>query len=345
MTGANGFIGSNVVRSLMREGYEVTALVGPGVGLENLEDLEVEIREFDLLDRDGVRAALTGGTHLIHTAANYSFWYPDPGLAYRVNVEGTRNVMEAARDFGYERIVHTSSTATLSPFVRDPAEGPDTLGDEERTLNLRRFGGHYKSSKVMADMLVTRLAACGLPVVTVLPTIVLGEGDRRPTPTGSMIVHFINRRMKAYIEMPQNLVHVGDVADGHVQALERGRTGHRYILGGDDLDMRSVMRSLSNITGIPAPRVALPQKLLQALAVAEDWLARSVFPHEPLFPLEAALHARDSERFCTDKARKELGFRPRPADVVLHRAVAWFVADGHCRNQLTRNAIQARLNL
>ena len=194
----------------------------------------------------------------------------------------------------------------------------------------------------MADMLVARFAACGLPVVTVLPTIVLGEGDRRPTPTGSMIVHFINRRMKAYVEMPQNLVHVGDVADGHVQALERGRTGHRYILGGDDLDMRSVVRILAEITGIPAPRIVLPQKLFRVLAVAEDWLARSVFPHEPLFPLEAALHARDSERFCTDKARKELGFQPRPAEVVLRRAVAWFVADGHCKNRLTRKAIQAK---
>jgi len=345
VTGANGFIGSNVVRSLMREGYEVTALVGPGVGLENLEGLNVEIREFDLLDREGLRDALTGGTHLIHTAANYSFWYPDPYLAYRVNVEGTRNVMEAARDFGFERIVHTSSTATLSPFAREPGEGTETLGDEERILNLSRFGGYYKHSKIMADMLVARFAACGLPVVTVLPTIVLGEGDRRPTPTGSMIVHFINRRMKAYVEMPQNLVHVGDAADGHVRALERGRNGHRYILGGDDLDMRSVVRILAEITGIPAPRIVLPQKLFRVLAVAEDWLARSVFPHEPLFPLEAALHARDSERFCTDKARKELGFQPRPAEVVLRRAVAWFVADGHCKNRLTRKAIQARLNL
>ncbi len=329
VTGANGFVGSNVVRSLLREGYEVTALVGADVGLENLEGLDVEVREIDLLDAAGIRSSLQGANHLIHTAANYSFFMPDPASAYRVNVDGTRNVLRAAGALGYERIVYTSSTATLSP-------GFETEDAEDTIIDLRRFRGHYKTSKVMAEWVATRLAAEGLPLMIVYPTVVLGPGDRRPTPTGSMIVHYINGRMKAYMDMPQNLVDVEDVADGHVLALERGRTGHRYILGGDELDMSQVVEILADLTGIAAPRVTLPPRLLLTLGLVDEWLARHLWTHEPLFPVEAALHARDSRRLDVSKARKELGFQPRSAEAVLLRALQWFVDQGFCSERRRR---------
>jgi dihydroflavonol-4-reductase len=329
VTGANGFVGSNVVRSLLRADYRVIALVGADVGLENLEGLDVEVRDFDLLDRGGVEAALEGASHVVHTAATYAFFMPDPAVAYRVNVEGTRNVLEAARAHGVERIVHTSSTATLSP-------GFETERAEDTVIDMRRFRGHYKTSKLMGELLATRMAAEGLPLVIVYPTVVLGSGDRRPTPTGSMIVHYINGRMKAYMDMPQNLVDVEDLADGHVLALERGRVGHRYILGGDDLDMADVVRILGDLTGIAPPRVKLPPGLLLALGLVDEWLARHVWPHEPLFPVEAALHARDSRRFAVDKARNELGFRPRSAEAALRRALRWFVEEGYCSERRRR---------
>jgi dihydroflavonol-4-reductase len=339
VTGANGFLGSNVVRSLLARDYQVTALAGPRMGRENLDGLPVEIRDLDLLDQDSVTRALDGGSHLIHTAADYSFWYRDPRSAYRVNLEGTSNVLAAARELGYEKIVHTSTASTLSP-VFGSCNG-NGGGPENAVTDLRRFGGHYKTSKIMAELAATRFAAEGLPVVVVNPTIVLGAGDRRPTPTGSMIVHYINGRMKVYLDMSQNVVDVEDVADGHVLALERGRPGQRYVLGGENLSMAQVFAHLAEITGIPAPRIVLPRRLLQVLGCVDEWLARHVFSHEPFFPVEASYHARDSCHVSSKKAREELGYAPRPARSVLTRAVQWFVSQGFCSTR-RRQQIEGR---
>lgn len=343
VTGANGFVGSSVVRRLLARGCAVTALVGGDVGRENLAGLDVEVRDFDLCDAVSVRRALAGGRHLIHCAASYAFYLPDPALIYRVNVAGTRHVLETARELGYEKIVYTSSTATLSPpWVDEAADGAPP--NEDAVIDLRRFLGHYKTSKLMAELLATRLAADGLPLVTVYPTVVLGPGDRRPTPTGSMIVHYINGRMKAYASMRQNLVDVEDVAEGHCLALERGRPGGRYILGGDDLSMEEVVAILAELTGIAAPRVALPVGLMLFLGRIDEWIARRLWRHEPLFPVEAALHARDSRRFDVSKARRELGFAPRTAREVLERALRWFIAEGFCSEGQARR-IAARGSL
>lgn len=334
VTGANGFVGQNVVRALLARGYDVTALVGDDRGSECLDGLPVKIRELDLLDPTSIRKALDGGTNLIHTAANYSFWLPDAKRGYRVNVEGTQNVLTTARHLGYERVVHTSSTATLSPgFGR--AEG-----DENSVIDLHRFAGHYKTSKVMAELVATRLAAEGFPLVIVYPTIVLGPGDSRPTPTGSMVVHFINGRMKAFVDMPQNLVDVEDVAEGHVLALERGARGGRYVLGGDNLSMREVVDILGELTGIPAPRVALPLQLLRSLAICNEFVSDRLTRREPLFPLEASLHARDSQPFSSERARSELGFSARPAREVLARALAWFLREGFAGQKTVRRIEQ-----
>jgi dihydroflavonol-4-reductase len=327
VTGANGFVGSNVVRDLLESGYEVTALVGADLDLANLEGLPVKVREVDLLDRASLRRALAGGQKLVHTAACYSFWTREPDRAYRVNVEGTRHVLEEARDLGYERVVHTSSTATLLPAL-GASDGEPV--DEESVLDMRRFLGHYKTSKAMAEAVALRHAARGLPVLTVHPTSVLGPGDRRPTPTGSMIVHYLNGHMKVYAEMTQNVVDVRDVARGHVLALERGRPGERYVLGGENLTMRELLGHLSALTGLPAPRHALPLPLLGLLGRANEWLANHVTGRPPLIPHEAALHARDSRPVSSEKAVRELGYRPRPAREVLAAALRWFVGEGSC---------------
>jgi len=329
VTGANGFVGSTVVRELLRRGHEVTALVGADLGCENLEGLPVKTRDLDLLDRDGVRRALSGCDTVIHSAACYAFWLPDARDFYRVNVDGTRNVLAAARELGCRKVVHTSSVATLSPGFRLDTH-PSDVGDEENVLDLRRFRGHYKMSKAMAEVVALREAARGLPLVIVHPTTVLGPGDRRPTPTGSMIVHYVQGHMKLYVEMQHNLVDVRDVAAGHVLALENGRPGERYVLGGDNLWMSEILRLLAEITGIPAPRLALPPLFFRAIGIANEWLSDHVTQRAPLVAPEAAMHARDSIAVDCSKARRELGFAPRPAREVLIAAVRWFVGEGFC---------------
>jgi len=331
VTGANGFMGSRIVRELLGRGYEVTALVGADLDLGNLEGLDVELRPFDLLDRDGVRAALADGELLVHNAACYSFWEPDPERIYRVNVHGTQHVLDAAADHGYRKIVYTSSTATLTPSINREVE------TEESLFDLRRFQGHYKCSKVIAEMAVMRLAARGLPVTVVHPTTVLGQGDRRPTPTGGMIVHFLNGRMKAYADTVLNIVDVDDVAEGHALALERGQSGHQYILGGENLMMREVCEVLSELTGIPAPRVVLPPRLLLGLGRVGEWIANHVTHRTPLIDVESTLHAMANRPSDSAHAEKELGYLPSRARVALAKATLWFIENGYCSDRRRRS--------
>jgi dihydroflavonol-4-reductase len=305
VTGANGFVGSQVVRELLLRGHEPVALVGADVGDANLRDVPVKTRELDLLDAASVRAGLAGCDAVIHTAACYAFWLPDPRDFYRVNVDGTRHVLEAARALGLRKLVYTSTGATLSP------ERPG-------------FRGHYRDSKARGERLVLDAAADGFAALVVHPTTVLGPGDRRPTPTGSLIVHYLARRMKAFLEMQQNVVHVADVAAGHVLALERGAPGEHYVLGGDNLTMRELLALLAELTGIPAPRIALPNALVLALGAANEWLSDRVTHRPPVVAREAALHARDARFFDVSKSRTDLGFAPRGAREVLADAVRWF---------------------
>ena len=330
VTGGNGFMGSRIVRELALRGYDVTALVGADLDNRNLEGVDVRTVPFDLLDRDGVHAALAGGELLVHNAACYSFWEPDPERIYRVNVDGTQHVLDAAREHGYRKIVYTSSTATLTPSINRDVE------TEESLFDLRRFQGHYKCSKVIAEIGVLRHAAHGLPVVIVHPTTVLGPGDRRPTPTGGMIVHFINGRMKAYADTVLNIVDVEDVAEGHALALERGQVGHQYILGGENLSMREMCGILSQLTGIREPRIVLPARLLEVLGHVNEWLANHVTHKTPLIDVESTLHAMANRPSDSGKAEKELGYRPSRAHVALAKATLWFVENGYCKERFRR---------
>jgi len=307
VTGANGFIGSHVVRELFACGHEPVALVGADVDTANLADLGLKTRALDLLDERSVREGLAGCEAVIHTAALYAFWLPDPCDFRRVNVDGTRRVLDAAQSLGLRKLVYTSTGATLA------RERPG-------------FRGHYRDSKAAGERLVLDAAAAGFPAVVVHPTTVLGPGDRRPTPTGSLIVHYLARRMRAFIEMRQNVVHVADVAAGHVLALERGAPAEHYVLGGDDLTMRELLALLADITGIPAPRIEIPNSLVYAAGAANEWLADHVTHSPPLVAREAALHARDSGPFDVSKSRRELGYSPRGAREVLEDAVRWFAS-------------------
>ena len=337
VTGANGFLGAHLVRELLRRGHAVIALVGPDQDAHSLDGLKAELRSFDLREPASLRSALGGAESVIHSAARYDFWAADSREIYRINVEGTRHVLEAARALGVKKFVHTSSAATLSPgFADDRAAS----GDEQAVFDASRFRGHYKMSKLMAEMLVLRAAASGLPAVIVHPTTVLGPGDRRPTPSGSMIEHYINGRMKVFVEMAQNLVDVRDAAAGHVLALEQAPAGARYVLGGDNVSMRELLAILAELTGIAAPRLALPQPLLYAMGAANEWLAKFVTGHPPIATREAALHARDSRYLSSDKARRELGYTARPARAVLAGAVRWFAGEGRCDAQVAQRILQ-----
>jgi dihydroflavonol-4-reductase len=330
VTGANGFLGAHVVRQLMARDEPVVALVGTDVDTEPLAGLDVETRELDLTDAASVSRALKGGTRLIHTAARYSFWEPDPSLIYRVNVQGTENLLAAAAELGYERVVHTSSTATLCPALFENHE------DERNVYDPRRFQGHYKQSKVLAESLVMSWAARGLPVVVVNPTVVVGAGDRRPTPTGIMLVHFLNGRLKAQARTTLNVVDVEDAARGHVLALEKGGVGERYILGGENLEMHEVTKLLSEMTGIPPPSFVLPQWAFSLLSHINERFANVVTHRPPLIDRESALHARVNGRWSSKKAEAELGFVAAPAREALAKALRYYLDNGYASARCQR---------
>jgi dihydroflavonol-4-reductase len=339
VTGANGFVGSHIVWELLHRGHEVTALVGADIDNHLLSGMPVKVRDFDLRDRASVRSALEGAEAIIHSAACYAFWKADPREIYRVNVDGTRHVLDAARELGVRKVVYTSSTATLSPIFRIP-DDRDVPGDEEGVFDIRLFRGHYKMSKAMAEMVALRAAARGLPLVITHPTTVIGAGDCRPTPSGSMIQHYINGHMKVFVEMAQNVVDVRDVALGHVLALEKGAPGERFVLGGDNLSMRELLAILAELTGIPAPRIALPLPLLRVIGRVMEWVADTITHKEPAATLEAALHARDSRYVSIDKARRELGYAPRPARAVLADAVRFFASEGYCKPAVAESILR-----
>ena len=332
VTGGNGFMGSRIVRHLLAHGYDVTALVGADLDRSNLEGVDVEVRELDLLDERGVLNALDGGELLVHNAACYSFWQPDPMHIYRVNVNGTQHVLSAAQQLDYRKIVYTSSTATLTPSINRDLE------TEESLFDLRSFQGHYKCSKVLAEIALLRMVAKGLPATWVHPTTVVGSGDHRPTPTGGLILHFLNGLMKICVGTTLNIVDVDDVAEGHVLALERGEVGHQYILGGENLSMLGVTEILSQLTGIPTPWFELnPRFALYAGYVAE-WFANHVTHKTPIVDVEAGLHAISNKPSYSGKAEKELGYRPSLARVALAKAAQGFLDAG-----MVRPAARARV--
>jgi dihydroflavonol-4-reductase len=325
VTGACGFVGAHVARALLAEGEEVRCLVRPSSNRANLAALPVETVEGDLTDLASVQRAAAGCEVIFHCAADYRLSAPDPSDLFRNNVDGTRNVLQAAADAQVRRVVYTSSVGTLS-LANAPA-GEDAIG------TLDEMVGPYKRSKYLAEREVERWVGRGLDVVTVLPATPVGEGDGRPTPTGAIIVDFLNGRMPAYVDTGLNVIDVRDVAAGHLLAARKAAPGARYILGHRNLAFRELLSMLARLTGLTAPRLRLPHWVPLGIAHLEAPLSRW---RRPRVPLEAARMARSRMFFDGSKAVRELGLPQSPIEEALGRAVDWFVAHGHVQRPLPR---------
>lgn len=323
VTGVAGFVGSAVARALAASGRKVRGIARASSARANLADFPGELAEADLRDPAATARALEGARELFHVAADYRLWARDPEEIVRNNLEMTRIAMEAARDAGVERIVYTSSVATLLP---DPA-GP---ADETRAATPEQATGAYKRSKVVAERLVEAMAAEGLPVVIVNPSTPIGPRDVKPTPTGRIVVEAALGRMPAYVDSGLNLVHVDDVAKGHILAAEKGRVGERYILGGQDATLAEMLGEIARIVGRNPPKIELPRAPLYPLAwLAERW--GSVTGKEPMLTLDALRMAKYRMFYSSAKAERELGYRARPYQEALRDAVEWFRAQGMIR--------------
>ena len=317
VTGATGFVGAAVVRALIKAGVEVRVLARRDSDFSNLQQFKIDGAYGDLRDKESLRKALAGCGQLYHVAAHYALWARNPAIFYDVNVTGTKNLMEAARDVGTERIVYCS---TIGAIGLPPGGG---LGTEETPVSLEQMAGHYKRSKYLAEQEVLALAKQGLPVVIVNPSAPVGEGDVKPTPTGQMIVDFMKGRMPAYIETGMNLAEVDDGAAGDPRAMQKGRIGERYILGTKNLMLRDIFEILSRLTGVAMPSVKLPRELILPLAylnLAFSWVTGI----PPRIPLEGVKMAKYKMHYDCSKAIRELGIPQTPPEVALEKAVRWF---------------------
>ena len=322
VTGATGFIGGNVVRALLRHGYEVRALVRAGSDRRGLEGLSLEVALGDLRDRGSLRQAMRGCEAVLHVGAAYTLWSRDPAAIYESNVGGTENLLEAAREQGVRRVVHTSSESTIA-IARNGC-----LGSEVGDNSSDQLPGDYKKSKLIAERLARKAAESGLPVVIVNPTTPIGAGDLKPTPTGRIVVDFLRRRLPAYVETGMNFVDVEDVAEGHVLALERGKVGERYLLGHENLSLRQALQILERISGLRAPSLRLPLWLALGAAHLDERLAARLGrpPRIPLAGVKAALKTR---YFDCSKAVRELGMPQTPVELAFEKAVRWFRDNGY----------------
>jgi len=323
VTGASGFVGSAVVRALLSQGHEVRALVRASSDRGNLEGLAVELRTGDLRDPASLRNAAEGCRFVFHVAAVYRLWHPHPREILESNVEGTRNVLRAARDASVERMVYTSSVATLGHREDGRPSG------EETPVTLDEMIGPYKRSKFLAEQVVRDFFRKeGFPVVIVHPSAPVGPRDRKPTPTGRLILDAAAGRMPAYVDTGLNVVHVDDVAAGHLLALEKGTPGRGYILGGENLTLKEILTRVAALTGRRPPRIRLSPGLVLPLAwLAQGW-ARVTGGGEPRITVDGVRLARKTMFFSCERARAELGFRPRPAQDALRDAVDWYRGQG-----------------
>lgn len=320
ITGATGFLGWHVARLLLERGESVRALVRDAARLHELEGMEA-VRG-DLRDPLSLESAVEGCGVVYHVAADYRLWSPQPAEMYRSNVEGTRNILEAARRAGVERFIYTSSVGCIGI----PENG---LGDEQAPVSLEDMAGHYKRSKFLAERVALEYAGEGFPVVIVNPTAPIGDHDFKPTPTGKIVVDFMRGAMPAFLDTGLNVVYAGDVAEGHRAACERARVGERYILGGENLTLQQIFEKLAEISGRKAPKLRIPYAVAYAAGVASTAWA-DVTGHPPRAPLEGVRMAKKKMWVSHDKAARELEYAPGPADRALALAVNWFKENRYC---------------
>jgi dihydroflavonol-4-reductase len=321
VTGATGFVGAAVARELLGAHWQVRVLVRYGSDRSNLSDLDVEVASGDLTDLSSLTHAAGGCDAVFHVAADYRLGARDPSQLYRNNVEGTRNVLNAARSAGVKRIVYTSSVATIGI----PSDG--TPGDERTPAALDAMIGHYKRSKYQAEEVAREIAREGTSVVIVSPSTPVGPGDLKPTPTGQLVLDAAAGRMPAYVDTGLNIVHVDDVAAGHLLAYERGRTGERYILGGEDMTLRDILYTISTLVGGKPPRVRLPYGVVLPIAYLAEGYAK-LSGRSGRITLEGVRMSRKRMFFSSAKAVRELGYRWRPPVQAFEDAIRWFRVHG-----------------
>jgi dihydroflavonol-4-reductase len=321
VTGATGFVGAAVARALAAQGWEVRVLVRAGSDLSNVLKLAVEVVEGDLADVASLERALVGCRGLFHVAADYRLGAQDPKPLYRTNVEGTRNILNAARTAGVGRVVYTSSVAT----VGIPADG--SPGNELTPVTLANMIGHYKRSKFLGEEVAVDAARNGMPVVIVNPSTPVGPGDIKPTPTGQLVLDAAAGRMPAYVDTGLNIVHVDDVAQGHLLAFEHGRVGERYILGGEDMTLRTILAEISRLVGRAPPRIRLPYAAVLPMAYVAEGFAK-IRGRSGRLTLEGVRMSRKRMFFSSRKAASELGYHWRPPALAFEDALRWFRGRG-----------------
>jgi dihydroflavonol-4-reductase len=323
VTGATGFLGSHVARQLLAEGADLRLLVRATSRTDNIADLPAERVIGDLRDSASLKKGMSGCEFVFHVAADYRLWAPDGQELYDSNVEGTRNVLQAARDTGVRRVIYTSSVATMG-FGNN-----GRLTDESTPVTIANMIGDYKRSKFMAERLAIEAGQAGQNVVMVNPTTPIGERDIKPTPTGRIVVDFLRRKFPAYVDTGLNLVDAVDCAQGHLLAMENAVPGERYILGGENLTLKQILDKLAAITGLPSPKVKLPYAMAYAAGVVDTLVTGTIRKREPRVTLDSVRMGRKRMFVTSAKAERELGWNPRPVDDALRRAVEWFQANGY----------------
>ncbi len=323
VTGATGFVGSHVARALAAGGADLRLLTRKTSRTEHLQGLSAELVTGDLLAPENLRGAISGCEALVHVAADYRLWVPDPKTMYAANVEGTKALLRLARETGVSRIVYTSSVATMG-FRSD-----GTVVDEETPVSIANMIGHYKRSKFMAEQEAIAAARLGQRVVILNPTTPIGADDAKPTPTGRIVVDFLNRKFPAYVDTGLNLVDVQSVAAMHVAALERGSLGERYILGGENLTLKQILDRMATMTGLPSPTMRVPHSVAMAVAFLDEWMTGRILGREPRATVEAVRMGKKKMYASSAKAERDLGYRVLPVDSALRAAIDWFRAHGY----------------
>ncbi len=324
VTGANGFVGSAVMRCLLAAGHEVRCLVRPGSDRRNLDKSTVEISEGDLRDTASLQRAVNGCDNLFHVAADYRLWVPDPETMYDINVRGTQALILAAAEAGIKRMVYTSSVATLG------LNSDGTPANEETPSSLATMTGHYKRSKFLAEQTVQKLTSeHKLSLVIVNPSTPIGPRDIRPTPTGRMVLDTLCGRMPAYVNTGLNVAHVDDIAQGHLLAYAHGKPGERYLLGGENMTLLQILQTIDDLSGRRTKRINLPANLILPLAWMMEKSAM-ITNIEPRATVDSVRMAKKKMFFSSEKAIRELGYQYRPAMEALRDAMSWFQDNGYC---------------
>ncbi len=323
VTGATGFVGHHVARALVADGAKLRLLVRKTSNLKNLEGLWAETHVGDLLDPDSLRAGLEGCDALMHVAADYRLWIRDPQSMYRANVDGTRELLRMAREAGIKRVVYTSSVATMH-FRSD-----GLVVNEDTPVSLKDMVGHYKRSKFLAEQEAIKAAQGGQRVMILNPTSPIGTNDAKPTPTGRIILDFLNGKFPAYMDTGLNLVDVAEVARTHVAALTVGKPGKRYILGGENLTLKQILDKMAAITGIPSPTVKIPFAVAATYAFFEEWITGRIRGKEPRATLEEVRMGRKKMFASSAHAQQELDFKIVPVYPAMRAAIEWFRAQGY----------------